>query len=169
MAQGAEAAPPTASQFRLDNAKRCPCEYCGTRVCDRCFQYECLNKCDFCKEWFCLRCFHLDLIPTEEEDNSNFPAICIRCAKKLRLPINPRPAHMAPRQEVKMMFVCPATKGKLLTTGNQADSGDGTLANVGIRVQAQIQCLRCTQRFDTLAIRDLHATYVHNGPWRGII
>eukprot|EP00931_Biecheleriopsis_adriatica_P035330 TRINITY_DN2032_c0_g2_i1.p1 TRINITY_DN2032_c0_g2~~TRINITY_DN2032_c0_g2_i1.p1 ORF type:complete len:150 (-),score=26.63 TRINITY_DN2032_c0_g2_i1:247-696(-) len=40
-------------------------------------------------------------------------------------------------------------------------SGDGTLANVGFRMNGTCQCQECNQRFDTENALQLHVKYIH--------
>jgi ankyrin repeat protein len=42
-----------------------------------------------------------------------------------------------------------------------AQSGDGTLHNVGLRIQGPVQCTECNQRFDSQQIRDIHWRFLH--------
>jgi len=44
---------------------------------------------------------------------------------------------------------------------NVAVSGDGTIANVGIKVDGSFQCSLCNQRFDAKQQRDIHNRFVH--------
>mmetsp|Transcript_131909 Transcript_131909/g.328939 ORF Transcript_131909/g.328939 Transcript_131909/m.328939 type:complete len:150 (-) Transcript_131909:237-686(-) len=42
-----------------------------------------------------------------------------------------------------------------------ARSGDGTIANVGLRIRGACQCQDCSQRFDTEKALQLHVKYIH--------
>jgi hypothetical protein len=44
---------------------------------------------------------------------------------------------------------------------NMASSGDGTMANVGIKVQGDFPCPLCNQRFDSKHQRQIHSKFVH--------
>merc|ERR1712028_37154 len=43
-----------------------------------------------------------------------------------------------------------------------AQSGDGTVENVGIRTKAAIPCPDCRQKFDTQKAKDLHWKFIHD-------
>lgn len=43
-----------------------------------------------------------------------------------------------------------------------ARSGDGTLHNVGLRVEAMVHCSQCNQRFDSEEIRQVHWRFQHD-------
>jgi len=43
-----------------------------------------------------------------------------------------------------------------------AQSGDGTLHNVGLRVGGTVQCTECHQRFDSEQILQTHRRFMHD-------
>lgn len=53
------------------------------------------------------------------------------------------------------------TAGVQLIRPWQMRSGDGTLANVGIKTRAQICCDQCRQRFDSSKALELHSRFTH--------
>ena len=43
-----------------------------------------------------------------------------------------------------------------------AKSGDGTVANVGIKLDGKVQCTHCNQRFATVEAMQLHLKFAYD-------
>merc|ERR1712176_996581 len=50
----------------------------------------------------------------------------------------------------------------LLEISDVARSGDGTVANVGIRINGAFQCPDCRQKFDSERAQQLHWKFIHD-------
>merc|ERR1719291_1117167 len=55
-----------------------------------------------------------------------------------------------------------ATTPLLFVVREEARSGDGSLAQVGIRTYAKHECMECRQKFDTEKALDLHWRFIHD-------
>eukprot|EP00929_Paragymnodinium_shiwhaense_P014201 TRINITY_DN122095_c0_g1_i1.p1 TRINITY_DN122095_c0_g1~~TRINITY_DN122095_c0_g1_i1.p1 ORF type:complete len:365 (-),score=42.69 TRINITY_DN122095_c0_g1_i1:170-1264(-) len=51
---------------------------------------------------------------------------------------------------------------KPMQISEEAKSGDGTIANVGVKVGGQFQCSECRQKFDAEVAKELHWKFTHD-------